>query len=247
MAEYGSGLQKPQLMYFNVPGRVAGLRILMFAIYGKDGWEDRRVEFQDWSAIKPTLPLQFLPVLTLPDGRRVHQAEAIMRWAGRQVPGLYPADDLDAALFVDEMMSTVYEALSKAPRPSSVVTAEMLPGLWKEFTEGPMRVYFDYIQKQLGPGPFFRSAASPGADEDNLCIADLALYMLVNYFANGEIPHVSTSYVEQWPGISAHFAAVKAHPMVTAYEAAYVGSGTGAIDKVAEFAKVDTSAISSEK
>eukprot|EP00933_Yihiella_yeosuensis_P054822 TRINITY_DN53393_c0_g1_i1.p1 TRINITY_DN53393_c0_g1~~TRINITY_DN53393_c0_g1_i1.p1 ORF type:complete len:234 (-),score=41.60 TRINITY_DN53393_c0_g1_i1:34-735(-) len=229
--EAGGG-QKPQLMYFNVPGRVAGLRIMMHQIYGKDGWEDRRVEFKDWPQAKPTLPLQFMPLLTLPDGRKFHQADAMVRWAGKKA-GLYPADP-DVALLVDEMISTIYEALSKAPRPSNLVTKEMLPELWKEFTEGPMKMYFDYIQQKI-EGPFFH-----GGD---LTAADLTLYMLVNYFTNGEIPHVPTSYVNAWPGITANYAAVKAHPMVVAYDATNSADSTDAISEVKDFAEVDTSAI----
>eukprot|EP00931_Biecheleriopsis_adriatica_P104433 TRINITY_DN79105_c0_g1_i1.p1 TRINITY_DN79105_c0_g1~~TRINITY_DN79105_c0_g1_i1.p1 ORF type:complete len:237 (-),score=41.87 TRINITY_DN79105_c0_g1_i1:120-830(-) len=233
MAQAGN-CQKPQLMYFNVPGRVAGLRILMFTIYGKDGWEDRRVEFKDWPEIKPGLPLQFMPLLTLPDGRKVHQADAIYRWAAKKA-GLYPADP-DEALFVDEMISTCFEALSKGPRPSNIVTSEMLPGLWKEFTEGekaPLKMYFDYIQEKI-TGPFFR-----GSD---LSAADLTLYMLLNYFVNGEISFVSKTYVDQWPGLKAHHDAVKAQPIVQAYYAAY-SLDSGAIEQVKEFEKVNTSAL----
>uniref|UniRef100_A0A7S0BBU4 GST N-terminal domain-containing protein n=1 Tax=Pyrodinium bahamense TaxID=73915 RepID=A0A7S0BBU4_9DINO len=224
------GGQKPQLLYFNVPGRVAGLRIMLFTAYGKDGWVDRRVEFKDWPQIKATLPLQFVPLLTLPDGRTVHQADTMMRWAAKKAE-LYPADP-DEALFVDEMISTVYEALSKAPRPSSLVTKEMLPELWAEFTAGPMKMYLDYIQGRIA-GPFFR-----GRD---LTAADLTLYMLVNYFVNGEISFVPMSYMDGWPGIRAHYAAVKEHSLVVAYDAAYAASD--AINEVKEFEKVDTSAI----
>lgn len=234
-----SAESRPQLMYFDVPGRVAGLRILLFTIFGKDGWEDRRVAFENWPGIKPTLGLQCLPVLTVPSipehdqtkGQQkmtsIHQAEAMMRWAGRKA-GLYPSD-ADAALFVDEMMSTIYEALSKAPRPSSLVRKEMLPQLWKEFTEGetaPMHIYFNYIQERIA-GPFF------GGDE--LSVADLTLYMLVNYFVNGEIPHISPDYVENgFPRIKTHHAAVKNHPIVKAYDAAYADK-SDAVDQVKEF------------
>mmetsp|Transcript_33805 Transcript_33805/g.61320 ORF Transcript_33805/g.61320 Transcript_33805/m.61320 type:complete len:242 (-) Transcript_33805:148-873(-) len=238
MAGYsGSGSQmdcsgkKPQLMYFNVPGRVAGLRMMMFTIYGKDGWEDRRVEFKDWPQVKATVPLQFLPILILPDSRKIHQADAMVRWAAKKA-GLYPTDP-DEALFVDEVISTVYEALSKAPRPSSLVTKEMLPGLWAEFTEGPMKMYFDYLQGRI-LGPFFRGV--------ELSAADLTMYMLVSYFVNGEISFVSPDYVDGWPGIKANYAAVRAHPISKAYEAAYA-TDSDAIDQVKEFEKVDTSAI----
>lgn len=243
---------KPELMYFNVPGRVAGLRIVMFKLYGKDGWDDKRVSFSEWAQVKPTLPLQYMPLLRVPLGvdgdaskvRQIHQAEAILRWAGKKA-GLYPSD-ADEALLIDEMVSTIHEALAKGPRPSSVVTKEMMPGLWKDFLEGPCKMYFDYIQKQIKgfqsdtPSEgvkFFR-----GSSDDDLTIADLALYMLVNYFVNGEIPYVEASYMDSWPGILANYAAVKAHPIVQAYTAAYAWE-KDAVDEVAKFAEVDTSAI----
>ncbi len=228
-ARHRSSGQKPKLTYFNVPGRVAGLRIMMFRIFGKGGWEDERVEFKDWPSMKPTLPLQFLPLLTLPDGRTVHQADAMERWAGK-LAGLYPSDP-DEALFVDEMISTVYEARAKAPRPSSVVTKEMLPDLWKEFTEGTMRTFFDFIQDRVA-GPFFRGA--------ELTVADLTLFMLVTTFVNGEIPFVPSSYIDGWPAIKAHYAAVRAHPLVQAYEAAlpayqpYAPASSDAVSQVKE-------------
>ena len=214
--------QKPKLVYFNVPGRVCGLRIMMFQIYGKDGWVDERVEFKDWPSVKPTMPLQMMPLLTLSDGSRVHQTEAMDRWAGK-LAGLYPADP-DEALFVDEMISTVFEARSKAPSPSSVVTREMLPALWKEFIEGKMAMYWDYIQQRV-MGPFVRGA--------ELTVADLTLFTLETTFVNGEIPDdlVPGSYIDGWPVIKAHYAAVKAHPMVRAYEAANV-AGADAISEV---------------
>mmetsp|Transcript_110803 Transcript_110803/g.220386 ORF Transcript_110803/g.220386 Transcript_110803/m.220386 type:complete len:242 (-) Transcript_110803:212-937(-) len=229
---------RPQLMYFDVPGRVAGLRILMFTVFGKDGWEDRRVAFKEWPELKATLGLQYLPLLSIPGSPpvKVHSAEAMMRWAGKQA-GLYPTD-ADAALLADEMMTTVYEALSKAPRPSSIVTADMLPQLWKDFTEdpppaegqkakkAPMSLYFSYIQDRI-KGPFFA-----GAD---LSVADLALYMLVNYFVKGEIPHISAEYVPStFPAIKDHHTAVKEHPLVKAYDAAYADSSS-AVHEVKEF------------
>ena len=85
-----------------------------------------------------------------------------------------------------------------------------------------MKMYFDYIQGRIA-GPFFC-----GAD---LTVADLALHMLVNYFVNGEISFVSKNYVNGGPGINKNYAAVKAHPMVKAYHAAYA-TDSDAIDQV---------------
>lgn len=134
----------PELTYFNVPGRVAGLRMAMFAAFQKDGWVDKRIEFTQWPELKKTLPPQYVPVLSLPCGTQVHQADAVLRWVGKRC-GLYPTQDDEAslreALLIDEMVSTIYESLSKAPRSSSVVTKDMLPKLWEEFLAGPQRMY----------------------------------------------------------------------------------------------------------
>jgi glutathione S-transferase len=202
--------EKPRLTYFNVPGRVAGLRIILFKLYGKDGWEDERVSFQDWPQLKPSMPLNCMPVLTLPDGTKVQQCEAMMRWAGSKA-GLYPAD-VDEALFVDEMVQTVFEALAKAPRASKHVSKDMLPELGREFIEGPLKVHFTYIQGRI-KGPFFLG--------EDLSIADLSLYMLINMIVKGEVSYIPASYVKDFPGISANYAAVKAHDVVKAYDCAY--------------------------
>ena len=70
--------------------------------------------------------------------------------------------------------------------------------------------------------------------------------MLVNYLVNGEISFVPTSYIDGWPRVSAHYAAVKTHPLVVAYDAAYAAD-SDAIDEVKEFEKVDTSAMRKKK
>merc|ERR1712032_1373048 len=153
--------------------------MMMFAIYGKDGWEDQRVEFKDWAKIKPTLPLKYVPLLTLADGRQVHGADAMTRWAGKKA-GLYPSE-ADEAIFVDEMISTVFECLSKGPRVSHLLPAEKLAEEGKSFREGLCKVYFDYIEKRID-GPFFCG--------NDLTAADLTLFMLVAMFAQGEVSYI---------------------------------------------------------
>ena len=87
----------------------------------------------------------------------------------------------------------------------------MLPRLWEDFLAGPQKMNFDYIAEVLSrtPGAFFH---------DKLTIADLSLYMLVNYFANGEISFVPKHYLDAWPAIQQNYAAVKSHKMVVAYD-----------------------------
>ena len=60
----------------------------MFKAFGKDGWIDERLQFPEFKERKPTLPLGYLPVLSI-DDETFTQTEAIVRWAAN-ISGLYP-------------------------------------------------------------------------------------------------------------------------------------------------------------
>lgn len=63
-----------------------------------------------------------------------------------------------------------------------------------------------------GGGPFYLGAA--------LSIADLAVFSLVNGISSGSWDHIPGDYVAaRWPRLSAHAAAVAAHPLVVAHGA----------------------------
>ena len=42
-----------------------GLRVAMFAAFGKDGWTDNPIEQAEFEALKPTVPLRTLSILSL--------------------------------------------------------------------------------------------------------------------------------------------------------------------------------------
>ena len=100
---------KPKLLYFNSVGKCYGVRMAMFAAFGKDGWEDHRVRGgmagDEWKELQPVLESGSLPELTLPGGEVVCQSHAIARYAGAMSRGaghdLYPTDPGQAVL-VDE-------------------------------------------------------------------------------------------------------------------------------------------------
>jgi len=76
--------------------------------FGKFGWVDERVsDSAEFRVLKPSLPLGSLPVLTTPGGQKRCQTDALTRWAAKK-SGLYP-EDVDQALMVDEVTSTVFE------------------------------------------------------------------------------------------------------------------------------------------
>ena len=87
---------------------VFGLRVAMFKAFGKDGWIDERLQFPEFKERKPTLPLGYLPVLSI-DEEIFTQTEPMVRWAAR-ISGLYPID-LKEAMRVDEVCAVAHDCL----------------------------------------------------------------------------------------------------------------------------------------
>jgi hypothetical protein len=118
--EHGS--RKPRLLYFQGTGKCYGVRMAMFAAFGRHGWIDERVSQVGKPGSHPdgvsrgpgawrdlSVHRIALPELTLPDGSTVCQSMAIARWAARTASEsgyatLYPTNATDA-LRVDEIMT----------------------------------------------------------------------------------------------------------------------------------------------
>ncbi|CAH1247069.1 HPGDS [Branchiostoma lanceolatum] len=93
---------KYKLTYFDARGRGEPTR-LIFAAAGVE-FEDKRLTFEEWPAIKPTTPMGGLPLLEV-DGVTLCQSLAIARFAARDV-GLAGKSNLEQAqadMFVDEI------------------------------------------------------------------------------------------------------------------------------------------------
>jgi len=93
---------KTKLLYFDFEGRAEPVRIALH-IAGVD-FEDARVKFPDWAAVKPTTPYGAIPTLEV-DGKVYAQSNAILRYAGT-LAGIHPKDPLKA-LKADELMDFI--------------------------------------------------------------------------------------------------------------------------------------------
>nr|QFU14645.1 glutathione S-transferase GSTs7 [Dendroctonus armandi] len=82
---------KYKLTYFDFTGLGESIRFLFS--YGGIEFIDNRVSRADWVALKPTIPLQQMPLLEF-DGKVLHQSVAISRYVGRLV-GLAGKNDLE--------------------------------------------------------------------------------------------------------------------------------------------------------
>ncbi len=92
---------KPILYYFDLHGRGESIRLL-FA-HAKVDYEDKRIQFNDWPALKAENKFEFgqIPALKVGD-KYLSQQLAILRYLGKK-HGYYPTD-VDEAYLVDSIL-----------------------------------------------------------------------------------------------------------------------------------------------
>ena len=168
-----------------------------------------------WSALlelrgptgsSPALPLGALPVLTLPSGVVVTQSGAHARYAAKKA-GLYPRDDDEKALFIDEIIGVAEDAQNKVPQGGD---ADAKKAARAAYVKDGLPKYFNYLSAKLGAGPFFGGAA--------INLADLAVFAITHAVATGGWDYVDGDAVlADYPALKAHHAALRAHPLVVAH------------------------------
>ncbi|CAH2301323.1 hematopoietic prostaglandin D synthase [Pelobates cultripes] len=99
-----------KLTYFNFKGRAELIRYI-FA-YKNTEYEDVRIEFSEWPALKPSIPYGQLPILEI-DGVVYHQSIAIARYLAKQA-GLVGKTDLDN-LRIDAIIDSLDDFISAFP------------------------------------------------------------------------------------------------------------------------------------
>lgn len=197
----------PQLKvtYFNAPGRGELTRLALVA--GGNKFEDERLDYAGFSALKPSLPLGQLPVLEV-DGVTYPQSMAIARYAAR-IGGLYPTDPLEA-LLVDTVLESVLEVNAAAAEikyrtPDESAKAEKS----KVLLETTIPKIFGMIEKRI------KGKTVLG---EQLSLADLQLF---DTLFNVVPAAVANWKISGYPKVEAIVEAVKTHPNVAAYLASH--------------------------
>jgi len=113
-----------KLIYFNLMGRAETARLIL-AQAGVT-YEDKRIEKEEWPALKASLPMGQLPVLEV-DGKTIGQSMAIARYCARRF-GLAGKDELEGALadqVVDHVSDFLAELVKVMKEPEEAKKAEM--------------------------------------------------------------------------------------------------------------------------
>ena len=136
-----------KLYYFDMNGG-AGEPIRLAFRHGNIAFEDVRVKFADWPALKPKAKFGQMPFLEV-DGEVYAQSMAILRYVGRLV-GLYPTDPLEA-LRVDELLDCFLDVRGKMSTTYALPEAEKIAirkKLAEEFIKPRLQCLEDRVGKQ---------------------------------------------------------------------------------------------------
>ena len=204
----------------------------MFNAFGKEGWVDERLGQGAFKRLKEqakgerlegkleshAVLTNNLPQLLLPNGKVYCQSHAIARWAARQNEGsskcnLYPADDLEKCLLVDEVMALVDSTIALAPKDEDKELRLKNRKDYAAAATGPLHIALSVFERKIQRsegGPFFL-----GSD---LSLADLYLKKpLVDMILDKQFEGVEPAYLKQFPLLLEHTKAVEKHDLVKEY------------------------------
>jgi len=190
------------LTYFNFDAS-RGLECRLALTVAGVPFEDRRIARGDWMELKSTLPYGALPLLE-EDGRRVAQSTAILRYIGLS-HGLHPTD-LWIAAEHDALMQSVEDLRHKVPGRG--LSDEEKKTAREAFAAGWLTRWAETVSERI-VGPFLEG--------EQLNVADLKLFTILRAYVTGGYDYIPASFFDAFPAIQAFFAAVGAHPTVSAY------------------------------
>lgn len=201
-------MTKPKLTYFDAPvsrGEECRLALVLAGVE----FEDERIKFADWPALKPQTPFGSLPVFAVPGHAPLAQSNAILVLIGRR-HGLHPKDDFVAAQH--ESVMAAVEDLRGAIRPSMVVKdPDEKRRMREQLAAEVIPVWAAHVERLIGEGPFFGGAAPQ--------VADIKLYVVSKWIKSGVLDHIPATVLDAYPKLNRLHDAVREDPRVKAWYA----------------------------
>lgn len=203
--------KKLKLTYFGMPGRAEQTRLALHI--GGIEFEDERISFEECAERKQEFPNDQLPVLDV-DGHVCAQSLAILRYVGT-LTGLYPVNDAVEAAKIDEVLSHINELYYALDESFQEQDADKKRKLREELAVGPIPESFGSLNSRIEAWKSQKKSTSPYAmGDDQLTIADLVIYAIVQFFSSGFLDHVPTSILDPYKHLVEASDAVKNCPRV---------------------------------
>ncbi len=201
-------MSKWRLTYFDAPVSRGEECRLALALAGVD-FEDVRIQRAAWPELKPATPFGTVPFLEI-DGRpTIGQTNAILTLVGR-LHGLHPSDPFEAArheavmTFVDELRAAVTPSIRMTDPDEKRRAREVL-------VQDTFPTWGETVERHIGDRGYFAGDAPH--------VVDVKLYVVVRWFASGNVDHIPADVFGAFPRLMRVHDAVDAHPRVRAWQA----------------------------
>lgn len=219
--------EKIKLTYFNIQGVAERVRLAL--VYYGIPFEDDRINFKDWGAMKSTTPYGQLPLMYL-DGsdKPIAQSNAMLNYvAGLGDGSLYP-DCTEARLVIDEVLGLAGD-FDRAWMPAfymGMIPQKFgFPEGWNKTEEGKAKVEAmrtEFVNKGLKDFLGYYSKHLKKHGNKFLCgskptIADFYVLPQLSRFSSGDLDHVPADCLNSHPEIVAWIERVQSIPSIKAW------------------------------
>eukprot|EP01084_Bolivina_argentea_P216738 368147_1 len=241
-------MPKISITYFDIEGAAEKLRLA--CVQNDIEFEDHRIAFADWPALKPKTVYGQVPLMTI-DGKEVAQSPAMLRWIARQGDSsLYPRD-IDKEFAIEETIA-LSDDLAKAWMPAMYMgmrpTAFGYPAdmpkadqdalvkkLRESFLADTLPRFMRYFTEKLNATGAFLCG-------DSVTIADLQVLPQLRYYTKGVADHVPADTLKSYPVVTAWIDRMMALPKIKSWYAVkpkslklsyFAGRGLGEVCRTA--------------
>lgn len=196
-----------KLTYFNIEAAAEKVRLAL-VLTGTE-FEDNRINFPDWEAMKPSTPYGQLPIMEI-DGKVMTQSYAMLRYVGKTMGGgkLYPDDkffDIEETIGLHEDLARAWSpAMYVGMRPANLgyefanddEKKAKTQSMREKFAKDDLPKFLGFLSQKLEKtGAFFCGS--------EVTIADLAILPQIRYFKKGVADYVDPTIVDQFPVVNA--------------------------------------------
>lgn len=204
-------MSKVTLHYFDMAGGRGEEVRLALHVAGIEFY-DHRVKREEWPELKSNTPFGQMPILEIEGKGIFSQSNAILGLVGSQHE-LLPSDPFEAAhhiaiLNASEDLRCVINRTMRLKDDAEKKKAR------EEIVAGYLKEWSDNIEALI-KGPYFGG--------NDLSVADLKLYIVMNWIKRGIVDHIPASSFDSYPKLSTLFDAVQNHPKIVDWYSSHSG------------------------
>lgn len=182
-------------------------------VISKIPFDDHRVAFADWPALKPQTPLGSLPVAEI-DGKDYAQSMALTRYFCR-LGGLYPTSP-ERALAVDQVVDTVMDMQTALFSYKGKEKNDDMKRARESIIKVDGRRYWGGCEKMLE-----MSSSGPFVLGDEVSIADICISTVYLFLKSEFLDFVAPDALDDYPRMHRAFRSVMAIPEVVEWYKAH--------------------------